>query len=141
MGQEYSLRTDHINGIPFVWDIVRKKWVKLSGEEHVRQQLLHYLIYKRGVARGRIGVEKQIMYNNMIKRFDVVVFDHEAKPWILCECKGPDVAIRPDTIHQVARYNQTLQAPHILLTNGKTWLFFSKNEKGRYQFRESGWLE
>ncbi len=140
MKMDYTLKTDQVNGMPVVWDIVRKKWVKLTGEEHVRQQVIHYLIHEKGIARGHIGVEKGISYHKMPKRFDIVVFDRSAQPWILCECKGPNVAIGDNTLQQVARYNVFLKAPNLLLTNGLQWLFFTLDEKGKYQFCENGWI-
>jgi len=141
MKMDFQLRTAKIDQIPVVWDIVRKKWVKLTGEEHVRQQVIHYLIHEKGIARGRIGVEKGIMYQKMPKRFDIVVYDRQAQPLILCECKAPDIVLNEYTLQQVARYNVFLKAPHILVTNGKKWLFFSLSDTGKYEYMENGWME
>lgn len=124
-----------------LWDPVRQKWVAEQPEELVRQQLLLHLTQTHGVPRGRIGVEKEIAYYAQRKRFDVVVFDAQAQPSVLIEVKAPEVDLTEQTLMQVARYNQTIQAPHLLLTNGRQLLFFSRGEDGRYQFVPEGWYE
>ena len=141
MKWNYPLRVEQREESLWVWDIIRKKWVRLTPEEHVRQQSIHYMVEEKGVAKGLIGVEKGIKYHEMDKRFDIVVFDRQAQPFILCECKAPDVALNEETLRQASRYNATLQAPHILVTNGKLWLFFSLQPDGNYQHCPSGWVE
>lgn len=137
----YPLRTENREDQTFVWDSIRKQWVVLQPEEEVRQQMVQYLIQEKNVPSSRIGVEKEIRFNKMRKRFDVVVFDREGHPFILCECKAPSVPLTEDTLHQIARYNVNLKAKHLLLTNGKQWLFFSRTEEGKYKFQPGGWWE
>lgn len=137
--QDHALRREQREGKPWLWDIVRRKWVQAQPEEEVRQRLLHHLIETRGVSRSLIGVEKEIHYHQLRKRFDVVVFDAEAQPLMLGECKAPEVPLSEATLHQIARYNAVLQAPHLLLTNGLQLLFFTRDEKGSYQFQPEGW--
>lgn len=122
-----------------LWDLVRRKWVVAQPEEEVRQRLLHYLIETRGIARALIGVEKEIQYHDLRKRFDVVVFDAQAQPLILVECKAPEVALSQAALQQIARYNAVIQAHHLLLTNGLQLLFFSRGADGRYAYQPDGW--
>lgn len=141
MKWNYPLRVETREEALWVWDMIRKKWVRLTPEEHVRQQTIHFMVKEKEVSPGLIGVEKGIAYHEMEKRFDLVVFDRTAQPFILCECKAPSVALSEETLRQAARYNMTLQAPHILITNGANWLFFSLDPKGTYQHQPSGWWE
>jgi hypothetical protein len=124
-----------------LWDVVRRKWVQAQPEEEVRQRLLHHLIETRQISRALIGVEKEIHYHQLRKRFDVVVFDAQARPLILIECKAPEVPLSAATLRQIARYNAVLQAPHLLLTNGLQLMFFSRDAAGTYQFQPEGWLK
>lgn len=135
----YPLRIEHRDGKPWVWDIIRKKWLVLQKEEYVRQHLVHYLIEARGIPAGRIGVEKMVHYGTLKRRFDLVVFDRSGQPFILCECKAPEVALGEAAFLQIARYNREIQAPHLLLTNGAALLFFSLDAEGQYQHQPSGW--
>ncbi|MEO0469101.1 MAG: type I restriction enzyme HsdR N-terminal domain-containing protein [Bacteroidota bacterium] len=124
----------------WVYDPVRRDWYVLQKEEEVRQQLLHFFLSEKKVPRGLIAVEKEIRYNQMRKRFDVVIYGRDGKPFILCECKAPDVPLTPDTLNQIARYNAVIKAPHLLITNGLYYLFFSQNANGRYERVPSGWI-
>jgi type I site-specific restriction endonuclease len=135
----FSLRRETREGKPCLWDVVRRKWVQALPEEEVRQRLLHHLMEGRGIARPLISVEKEIQYHQLRKRFDVVVFDRQAQPLILAECKAPSVALSEATLQQIARYNAVIQAPHLLLTNGEQLLFFSRDAGGQYQFQPTGW--
>lgn len=139
---EYTLKTEQREAETFVWDGLRKKWLLLTPEEYVRQQLVHYLIDQKQVSPALMGIEKEIMYNGQRKRLDLVVFDQEAHPLVLCECKAPEVPLSQQTLHQIARYNQSLQASHLLITNGWSWLFFSRSaDTGQYHHNPSGWLD
>jgi hypothetical protein len=102
----------------YIYDIIRKKNVKLTPEEWVRQHLVHYFIFNCNYPQSLIGVEKQIKVGNMLKRFDVVVFNRNAKALLLAECKAPDIEITEDTFDQAARYNLALSADYFVITNG-----------------------
>ncbi|MEL6590953.1 MAG: type I restriction enzyme HsdR N-terminal domain-containing protein [Bacteroidota bacterium] len=137
---ETELRQESREDQDWVWDPLRKKWLVLQPEEYVRQQLIQYLIQHKGIAPALIGVEKAIEYRGIAKRLDALVFDNAGKPLVLIECKAPSVPLSQDTLHQIARYNVTIGAPHLLLTNGVSLLFFSQDKAGKYQFQPSGWL-
>lgn len=123
-----------------IWGIIRKKWYVLQPEEWVRQALLDWMIREKGISAPLISVEKEIRYLKLRKRFDVVVYDKAGKAFILCECKAPEVPLSQDTLNQIARYNTSIRAPHLLLTNGMQLLFFSL-EGGKYVHRREGWFE
>ena len=55
-----------------------------------------------------------------VRRFDVVVFDRSGTPWLLVECKAPSVPLRRQVFDQAFRYNITLSAPYVAVTNGVT---------------------
>lgn len=139
--EEHPLEVEVRQGKAYVKDPIRKKWVFLSGEEYVRQQLIHYLIDTKRIGPGRIGVEKGIAYHEMKKRFDVVVFDKTGSPLLLCECKAPDVELNQATLNQISRYNSTMNAPYLLVTNGLSWIFFNKNELGIFEPTLNGWSD
>ncbi len=124
----HLLRTKIEKEIEYIWDGVRKKWYVCTPEERVRQGLVMYLVQQKNIPPACIGIEKQITYFERKKRFDVVVFDNEGKPYLLCECKAPSVPLSQETAYQICRYNHVLQAPYLLLTNGLEIFCFGKNE-------------
>ena len=113
---EFKIR--EVNGRQEIFDPVRRKYVTLTTEEWVRQHLISYLTLIKNYPVSMIGVEKQLMLNKLQKRFDLVVFERNAKPFLLVECKAPGVEITEKTFDQAARYNMLLQAEYFLITNG-----------------------
>ncbi len=122
-----------------IWDPVRNKWIIETPEEVVRQQVLIHLVEDRGIAPGLIGVEKAIPYFRQKKRFDLVVFDRQAKPWMLIECKQPQVPLTDATVMQVVRYNEVFHAPHLVITNGLRWMLFSRKEETGFSWNSDNW--
>jgi hypothetical protein len=106
------------NGKQFIYDIIRKKYIVLTPEEWVRQHLVHFLINERQCPKGLIAVERGLKHNGLQRRFDVVVYSRNLTPWLIVECKAPQVAITQQTFDQIARYNMSLQVPYLLVTNG-----------------------
>ncbi|MGM0478729.1 MAG: type I restriction enzyme HsdR N-terminal domain-containing protein [Bacteroidota bacterium] len=102
----------------FVWDIFRKKRLKLTPEEWVRQHALHYLVQECGVPQTLIAAEYGIRVNDMERRCDGVVFDRSGKPIAIIECKAPAVKLEESTLHQIAQYNFSLGVKWLILTNG-----------------------
>ena len=108
---------------PTLWDAFRKKHVKATPEEWVRQDALRRLVIEAGYPPTSIAVERGIKVNGLAKRFDIAVF-HQGKLWMLVECKASNVALSESVVDQWMRYNLTTQALWGALTNGKTWHIF-----------------
>lgn len=106
------------------FDPVRKKWVPATPEEEVRQQFIQFLLMVKNIPASHLSVEREITVNGMSRRYDLVVFDEEGKPWMVVECKAPHVKLTQEVMEQAGRYNKTLQAPLIGITNGKENKFF-----------------
>lgn len=102
-----------------VFDPVRRRWVALTPEEWVRQQVICYLHNQRDYPLELMQVEGQISVNGLVRRCDVVVYDRTVRPVMIVECKQPDVAISQRVADQACRYNMTLKVPYIFLTNGR----------------------
>jgi len=103
---------------PYIFDFIRKKYVLLTPEEWVRQHILVYFCEVMQYPKGLISVEKELKVNNLSKRYDIVVYDYDHKPWMLVECKEQGVPISDKTLQQLLRYHQVLQCPYWFLTNG-----------------------
>ena len=113
------LKTKLVIGNMQVFDVVRKKYFKLTAEEWVRQHFIHYLNKEKGHPLGLMGVEKMVKYNGLNTRADIVLYNSEGLPDMIIECKAPDVKITQDTFNQIARYNFKLRVRYLVVTNGK----------------------
>ncbi len=109
----------------FVFDILRKKYIKLLPEEFVRQNLIHFFIDYLNYPKGLIGVEYLVKINNIPFRADLVVFDKKNNPLIIVEVKAPKINLTEDVLHQALRYNMKLNVPFIIISNGLKHMVFS----------------
>ncbi len=113
---EYQLRKE-ANRLQ-IFDIIRRKFLVLTPEEWVRQHFIHFLINQYQYPKSLIQVETGLKYNALQKRTDIVVYDREGKPFLVIECKAPNVKISEETFRQASAYNKILQAPYLAITNG-----------------------
>jgi len=102
-----------------IWDELRKLWVRLTPEEWVRQNFLQYLLQVKNYPASYIAVERRMKLGELNKRFDILVFDKGAQPWMLVECKGADVQLDSRVLWQVLRYNLALPVKYLVITNGE----------------------
>jgi len=106
-----------------IFSILRKKFVVLTPEEWVRQHCVHFLIEEKGYSKALMNEEKKVEINGMPKRYDIIVYQSIGKINLIVECKSPDVKINQDTFDQIARYNLSLNAQYLMLTNGLNHYF------------------
>jgi hypothetical protein len=101
----------------FIFDEIRKKWMRITPEEWVRQNFIQYLLQVKKYPASIIAVEKEIKLGDLKKRCDIVVYkDH--LPWMIIECKEQAVVLNDAVLQQTLRYNITLQGAILVITNG-----------------------
>ena len=101
-----------------IFDIIRKKFVVLQPEEWVRQHILHHLTLIKKYPKSLINVEKQLVVSGISKRYDIVVFNTDGSILILIECKAPGIVLDQKAFDQIARYNRSLDANYLMVSNG-----------------------
>ncbi|MDA3890204.1 MAG: type I restriction enzyme HsdR N-terminal domain-containing protein [Salinivirgaceae bacterium] len=101
-----------------IFDSFRKKTVKLTPEEWVRQNFLLFLKNDKNYSEGLLSVEMGLTLNNLSRRCDIVGFDSNGKARLIVECKAPKVKITQKTFDQIAAYNLKLQVDYLIVTNG-----------------------
>ena len=129
---EISARLKEVDGEKFIWDSIRQIWLLLTPEEWVRQHVIAWLIGYKGIPELRISQEYPVNINGQHQRADIVVIDERAKPYILVECKAPNIEIDNEVVMQATRYNAVVKARYILLTNGKK-LYCYEYSEGQYR--------
>ena len=100
-----------------ILDPVRRKYVALTPEEWVRQNLVQHLL-ALGYPMGLIAVEQPITLNGLQKRCDIVVYNRQAEPCMIVECKAPQVAVAQKVFDQIAVYNIKLNVEYLIVSNG-----------------------
>ncbi len=125
-----KLKIKSIDEQTYLFDPVRKKNIMLTPEELVRQLTIQYLHLEKGYSLGVFSVEKQIKLNGTTKRYDIVIYK-KGVPFILVECKRPEIKLDEAVCAQIARYNIVLQVPHLMITNGPDSFFFTLSKDGK----------
>lgn len=113
-----DLRICRCDGIIKVFDPVRKKYVVLTPEEYVRQNFVAYLTDHLNYPRSIIANEIGIKLNGTQKRCDTVVFNPDGTPLMIIEYKAPEINISQNVFDQIVRYNMTLNARYLAVSNG-----------------------
>lgn len=112
-----------------IFCLVRKRWLKLTPEEWVRQNFLIYLTEVKKYPLALIAVEKQFIVSEVKKRFDILVFDKLTNPKIIIECKEMNIRINENVLHQALSYYSTIQSSYLIVTNGNHTVGFERKQQ------------
>ena len=133
---EFDIRAS--GGRQTIFDPLRRKHVRLTPEEWVRQNLVQYLVQDMGFPPGRTAVESGFSHKGVRHRADVIVHNGRGEPVLMAECKAPDVKIKQEAFDQIARYNTTVGSDYLVVTNGVTHYCYALDRKERsYRFLRS----
>lgn len=130
-----NLRIISEDGKTKVFDPLRKKYVVLTPEENVRQHFIAWLRddlhYPTTIMANEIGIE----VNRTRKRCDTVIYNPDGTPLMIVEYKAPDIEITQQTFDQIVRYNITLRAKYLVVSNGiHHYCCVMDYRKNSYQF-------
>jgi hypothetical protein len=118
------------NGETVIFDPIRRRWIVLTEEEWVRQNFVSYLIQVMKYPVTLIALEKEIYLGELKKRFDILVYNSNHKPWLLVECKSPEIKMETIVLEQVLRYGIRVPADFLVITNGNTTYAWNKSAEG-----------
>lgn len=120
-----------------IFDSIRKKYVVLTPEEWVRQNFIRYLVEEKDYPASLIAVEKKVDVNLLPQRSDIVLYNRNANPIMIVECKASKIKITQDVFNQIARYNMKLRVPFLVVTNGlRHFCCYMDYEKKSFKFLE-----
>ncbi|WP_340105208.1 type I restriction enzyme HsdR N-terminal domain-containing protein [Rhodohalobacter sp. 8-1] len=104
----------------WLYNPILKKRFANRPEERVRLQYVEFLLHQTTVSPNRIGFEAPVKTESAENtlRADLVIYDRDMAPYVLIECKSGRIKLNAKTAEQTARYNRTLQADFLMITNG-----------------------
>lgn len=112
------LRLEQREGKPYVYDDLRRKFVRLTPEEWVRQHFVRYLIDDLGYPQLLMQNEVALRLGETVKRCDTLLYDKALRPQMILEYKAPHVTLTESVLQQIVRYNYVLRVPYLVLSNG-----------------------
>jgi hypothetical protein len=131
----YFFNTKSENGLEYIFDGIRRKFVRNTPEEWVRQNFLRYMIEEKKFPAALISVESEFKLNKLKKRTDIMIHNRNGEVRAIVECKAPEVPVTTEVFNQIIRYNLVFKVPFILITNGLVHYCCKLNlENGQYQF-------
>ena len=125
-----------------IWDPLRRKSVRNTPEEQVRQWFISVLHEGMGVPEHMMGSEVALKHGAKEYRADIVVYDRSAAPLMVVECKRPEVTLDQPVVDQALRYNNELNVKYIAVTNGlKTFIFARMADGWEFMQKAPLWEE
>ena len=121
------------NGKQYVLCAWRRRFVRLTPEELVRQTTLQLLVDEFAYPHNLIAVEVPITVVGTQKRCDAIVYDQQMQPLMVIEFKAPYVALTQEVFDQAVVYNHEVNVPFLMLCNG-TQSMVVKIENGEHYF-------
>lgn len=117
---------------PYVNCLIRKKEIKLTPEEVVRQLYLDTLINKMLYPESRIQVEYEVKFGTSSKRADIVILDKDytTAPYIIVELKKTS---RKDGKEQLKSYCNGTGAPIAVWTNGNEVSYWNRKDPNYFE--------
>ena len=112
----------------FIFDELRKVWVRLTSEEWVRQNFAQYLVQVMKYPASYVAIEREIKLGERKKRFDLLVFNKAAQPWMMIECKKMERDLDKTVIWQILHYNIAVPVKYLVITNGEQSLAYVKGQ-------------
>lgn len=104
--------------MPTIYDTLRRKYVKLTPEEWVRQHFVHMLVERKGYPGALMANEVALKVGEKQLRADTVLYDSRLRPRMIVEYKAPHVAITQAVFDQIATYNLLLRVDYLVVSNG-----------------------
>lgn len=132
---EKELRIRNDNGLLKVFCRLRNKYVALTPEEYVRQRFVSWLIDTKHYPESLMTNETAITVNGVRRRCDTIVWSRKLEPLIIVEYKAPDVKLTQKVYDQIVRYNLSLRARFLIVSNGnQSYCCLNDYENNSYRF-------
>ncbi|MBR9832342.1 N-6 DNA methylase [bacterium] len=126
------LKTTKTGAVPYFNCLVRRKEIKLTPEEVVRQLYLLVLHEKYGYPYERMEVEYSVTFGREKKRADIVIFDKKDTRaiYMMVELKKPKLK---DGKEQLKSYCNATGAPIGIWSNGDSISYYNRKDPNYFE--------
>ena len=115
---KYEIQLRGTREQPEIFDFLRRRYVKLTPEEWVRQHFVHWLVEHKGYPKGLLGNEIELQVGEKKLRCDSILYDSNAHPVMIIEYKAPTIALSQKVFDQISAYNLLLHVDYLVMSNG-----------------------
>lgn len=130
--ENITVRETRGKDTPYINCLVRKKEIKLTPEEAVRQLYVMVLTQDFGYPTDRMELEYAVSFGREKKRADIVIFDRDrtTSPYIMVELKKPKLK---DGKEQLKSYCNATGAPIGIWSNGDSISFYHRKDPNYFE--------
>lgn len=130
--ENIAVRESRGKDTPFITCLVRKKEIKLTPEEVVRQLYVLVLTEDFGYSTDRMELEYAVSFGREKKRADIVIFDKDktTSPYIMVELKKPKLK---DGKEQLKSYCNATGAPIGIWSNGDSISYYHRKDPNYFE--------
>jgi hypothetical protein len=114
---KYEVRLGGTRENPEIFDFLRRRFVKLTPEEWVRQHFVHWLTEHKGYPKGLLGNEIELRVGEKRLRCDSILYNTNAQPRMIIEYKAPTVNLSKKVFDQIVTYNLLLNVDYLIISN------------------------
>ena len=135
---EQKIEIKSNNSKNYIFDLIRKKYLVLTPEEWVRQNLVSYFINDLHYPKGLIKTESSLKYNNLKKRSDILIYNNDMTHYMIVECKSYKIKLSKSHLNQSAIYNKIYRSRYLMVSNGMEHIVCEYDwENETFKFRNS----
>ena len=115
---KYEIQLRGTREKPEIFDFLRRRYVKLTPEEWVRQHFVHWIVEHKGYPKGLLGNEIELQVGEKKLRCDSILYDSNAHPVMIIEYNAPTIALSQKVFYQISAYNLLLHVDYLVMSNG-----------------------
>ncbi len=118
--------------VPYIKCLVRKKEIKLTPEEAIRQLYVMVLMQDFGYLVSKMELEYGVSFGREKKRADIIIFDKDqtTTPYIMVELKKPKLK---DGKEQLKSYCNATGAPIGIWSNGESISYYHRKDPNYFE--------
>jgi len=118
--------------VPYIQCLIRKKEIKATPEELIRQLFVYRLLNTYQYPASRMELEYGVSFGREVKRADIVIFDKDKPnvPYIIVELKKPKLK---EGKEQLKSYCNATGAPIGIWTNGESISYYHRKDPNYFE--------
>lgn len=114
----FDIRLRGTKLLPQIFDFLRRRYVRLTPEEWVRQHFVHFMVEHLHYPASLLANEVSMQVGDKILRADTILYNKQLQPVMIVEYKAPHIPITQQVFDQIATYNMLLHVDYLVVSNG-----------------------
>ncbi len=114
----FDVRLRGTKQAPLIFDFLRRRYVRLTPEEWVRQHFVHFMVEHRHYPASLLANEVSLHVGDKVLRADTILYNKQLQPVMIVEYKAPHIPVTQTVFDQIATYNLLLHVGYLVVSNG-----------------------